>query len=74
MEDYLSIKETANIVGVSTQTLRNWEKKGILMPYRNPVNNYRMYRVPQIEQFIEESRNKRLKNTKFHIKLRIIQD
>ena len=59
---YLSIKDAAEILGVTTLTLRNWDKKGILTSYRNPVNNYRVYRLDQIELFlrkIENSKNKR---------------
>jgi len=59
---YLSIKEAAHILGVTPLTLRNWDKKGVLTSYRNPVNNYRVYRLDQIELFlrrIENSKNKR---------------
>ncbi len=62
MAKYLSIKEAAGILGVSLLTLRNWDKKGILIAYRNPVNNYRVYRADQLEMFarrIENSKNKR---------------
>ncbi|MEK7541381.1 MAG: MerR family DNA-binding transcriptional regulator [Patescibacteria group bacterium] len=59
---YISIKQAAAIVGVTPLTLRNWDKRGILTSYRNPVNNYRVYRMDQIELFlrkIENSKNKR---------------
>lgn len=59
---YISIKEAARIVGVTPLTLRNWDKKGVLTSYRNPINNYRVYRTDQIEVFlrkIENSKNKR---------------
>ncbi len=59
---YLTIKEAADILGVAPLTLRNWDKKGTLSAYRNPVNNYRVYRKDQIELFlrrIENSKNKR---------------
>jgi excisionase family DNA binding protein len=59
---YLTIKEAADILGVATLTLRNWDKKGTLSAYRNPVNNYRVYRKDQIELFlrrIENSKNRR---------------
>ncbi len=46
---YLSIKEAAKIVGVTPLTLRNWDKKGLLTAYRNPLNNYRVYRSDQIQ-------------------------
>lgn len=58
---YLSIKKAAKTLGVSPLTLRNWDQKNILAAYRNPVNNYRMYREDQIEMFlrrIENSKNK----------------
>lgn len=59
---YLSIKEAAKALGLTPLTLRNWDKRGILISYRNPVNNYRVYRLDQIELFlrrIENSKNKR---------------
>ena len=58
---YISIKDAAHMLGVTPLTLRNWDKKGILTAYRNPVNNYRVYRLDQIELFqrrIENSKNK----------------
>ena len=59
---YISIKEAASMLGVTPLTLRNWDKKGILTAYRNPVNNYRVYRIDQVELFqrrIENSKNKK---------------
>lgn len=61
-QKYLSIKDAARLIGVTPLTLRNWDKKGVLTSYRNPVNNYRVYRSDQIELFlrrIENSKNKR---------------
>jgi len=61
-QKYLSIKEAARVLGVTPLTLRNWDKRGILTSYRNPVNNYRVYRMDQIELFLrrmENSKNKR---------------
>ena len=74
MRKFMSIKEAADALGVSTQTLRNWEKSGELIPYRNPINKYRMYKVSQIESFIEEMRNERLKKSRFRLKVKIEQD
>lgn len=59
---YISIKKAAATLGVSPLTLRNWDKKGMLVAYRNPINNYRVYRMDQIELFlrrIENSKNNR---------------
>lgn len=59
---YLSIKEAARLIGVTPLTLRNWDKRGVLTSYRNPINNYRVYRSDQVELFlrkIENSKNKK---------------
>lgn len=61
-QKYISIKDAAEFLGVTPLTLRNWDKKGTLTAYRNPINNYRVYRLDQIELFlrkIENSKNKR---------------
>lgn len=57
---YLTIKEVAKILGVTPLTLRNWDKSGKLRAYRNPINNYRIYKVEEIELFLRkiESRGK----------------
>lgn len=57
---YFTIKETAKIIGVTTLTLRNWDKNGKLKAYRNPINHYRVYKPEEIELFlrrIESSRH-----------------
>ena len=58
---YLTIKEAAKIVGVTPLTLRNWDKKGSLTAYRNPINNYRIYRLDQIEMLLRKIENSREK-------------
>jgi DNA-binding transcriptional MerR regulator len=73
MGGYLTIKETAIVMGVTPQTLRNWEKKGILVPERNPTNSYRLYRVGDIEHFIEKSRNEKLEKHKMRVEIRILR-
>ena len=57
MEQYLTIRAVAKIIGVTPLTLRNWDKKGQLTAYRNPINNYRVYRYADIADFIIELKN-----------------
>ncbi|MBI2454165.1 MAG: MerR family transcriptional regulator [Parcubacteria group bacterium] len=64
---YLSIKQAAAVMGVTTLTLRNWDKNGKLRPYRNPINNYRYYRVDQIETFLRQMEGSRERYTKLKI-------
>lgn len=55
-ERYIPLKEVAEILGVTTLTLRNWDKKGLLAAYRNPLNNYRMYRYADVADLLAEIR------------------
>jgi len=59
---YLTIKEAALMMGVSPSTLRTWGKTGRFKAERDPKNNYRIYRVPQIESFINKNNLKRPTN------------
>ena len=57
---YLAVKEVAQLLGVTTLTLRNWDKLGKLKALRHPINNYRIYKPEEIELFLRniESRKK----------------
>jgi MerR family regulatory protein len=52
--DYVKIGEAAKILGVTEQTLRNWDSRGKLVPFRHPVNGYRMYRVADVHAILKE--------------------
>ena len=56
---YLKIKQVAKILGVTPLTLRNWDKKGKLRAYRNPINNYRVYKPQDIELFLRKIESNR---------------
>lgn len=49
--EYYSIAQVADILGISKETLRRWDKNGSLIPQRHPDNNYRVYHRSQIEHF-----------------------
>lgn len=51
---YLTIKQVAEVLGVTPLTLRNWDKQGKLKAYRNPINNYRLYKTEQIRLFMRK--------------------
>jgi len=54
MAKYITIKKAAKLLHVSPLTLRNSDKAGKLKAYRHPVNNYRVYRLDQIEAFLRK--------------------
>jgi DNA-binding transcriptional MerR regulator len=58
---FLSVKEVSKLLSVTPLTVRNWDKKGLLVAHRNPVNNYRLYKIKDIEELllkINDSKNK----------------
>ncbi len=53
-EIYFSIKEAAEILGVTPLTLRNWDKNGKFPAQRHPMNNYRVYKMSALEALIAD--------------------
>lgn len=51
MKDFYSLTEVADMLSVSKETLRRWDKNGSLKPIRHPINNYRVYPVSALKQF-----------------------
>lgn len=51
---YITIKQASKILNVSPLTLRNWDKNGKLKAYRHPMNNYRVYKIEDLETVITE--------------------
>lgn len=43
IDDVLTIKDAAEILGVSEMTLRRWDAAGKFRARRHPINNYRTY-------------------------------
>ena len=51
--EYYTIAQVADILGISKETLRRWDKNGKLIPQRNDSNQYRMYHRSQLTEFEE---------------------
>jgi len=50
-ENYLTIGQMAELNHVSTQTLRLYDRKGLLKPeYQDPQNGYRYYHIAQSDE------------------------
>lgn len=54
IDEYLTIRDAALLVGVSSGTLRNWERQGKLKTHRNPVNKYRLYCKQDLEKLLQQ--------------------
>jgi len=51
MKEFIPLSEVADILSVSKETLRRWDKSGKLESIRHPINNYRVYRLHDLKQF-----------------------
>lgn len=64
---FLTVKEVSNLLGVTTLTIRNWDQKGKLVAYRNPINNYRLYKVEDVEVLLRQIEGSKQKARKLKI-------
>ena len=55
MNRLIGIASAAEMLDVSKQTLRNWDRSGQLTALRNPNNNYREYRLSDIEELMQRN-------------------
>lgn len=54
LRDYLRISQAAEYLGVSPNTLRNWENAGKLVAHRHPVNKYRLFKREDLDALLKQ--------------------
>jgi len=52
---YLQLRDAAETLGVSPNTLRNWDRSGKLLARRHPLNKYRLYKLSDIKKLLGET-------------------
>lgn len=55
LDGYLRIKEAAEYLGVSPNTLRNWGRSGKIAERRHPINGYRLYATEELNELLREA-------------------
>tara|TARA_Y100001933_G_C18536207_1_gene371194 strand:- start:31 stop:300 length:270 start_codon:yes stop_codon:yes gene_type:complete len=50
MQEFLLVKEVARLLKVSPNTVRAWADSGKLPEHRHPVNNYRLFKLKDVER------------------------
>lgn len=53
-EQFLTVKQAAERLGVAPNTLRAWGSSGKIPEYRHPVNNYRLFKPEDIDRILQE--------------------
>ena len=64
---FMTVKEVAQVLGVTALTVRNWDTRGKLVAYRNPINNYRLYKVEDVELILRQIERPEPKTRKLKI-------
>lgn len=49
LDDYLTVRAAAAVLGVAPNTIRAWGAAGKLPEYRHPMNGYRLYRPQDLQ-------------------------
>jgi len=52
--ELVRVKEAAELLGVSPNTVRIWGANGKIPEYRHPVNNYRLYKREELEALMAQ--------------------
>jgi len=63
LRDFITIRQAADLIGVSPATLRNWDRSGKLKAARNPMNRYRLYRREDIEALLARVQRQATRST-----------
>lgn len=52
MVKLVRVSEAAKFLGVNPETLRRWDNLGKVKAYRNRINNYRLYDLKELSEFV----------------------
>ena len=52
VSDYLTIRDAAEYLGVSKDTLRRWDRAKKLVARRNPMSRYRLYSKKDLDDLL----------------------
>ena len=55
LNEFLRISEAAEYLGVSPNTLRNWENAGKIVAHRHPVNDYRLFKQSELDELLSSA-------------------
>ena len=55
LRDFLRISKAAKYLGVSPNTLRNWDNAGKVVAVRHPVNGYRLFKRKDLDALLKQA-------------------
>ena len=63
MSEFLTLSETAELLGKNKETLRRWDREGKLTAVREPMSNYRVYRKSEVMELFSDFVQKEVNET-----------
>jgi DNA (cytosine-5)-methyltransferase 1 len=54
LDDYLTVTQAAEFLGVSPNTIRNWGREAKIPEYRHPINKYRLFKQCDLERLLRQ--------------------
>ena len=60
---FMRVKEAAELLGVSPNTVRAWGAAGKIPEYRHPANSYRLYQRSELEKVLAKVRESAVRTT-----------
>ena len=57
---FYSIHSLSKMLGVTPQTLRNWDKSGRLKPHHTSNNGYRYYSEDQLSELMQDKKTNKI--------------
>ena len=64
ISDFLRVAEAAEYLGVSANTIRNWENAGKIVALRNPMNDHRLFRRSDLDSLLKKFSTPKKKQVK----------
>lgn len=55
LSDFMKVADAAEYLGVSPNTLRNWETAGKVRAHRHPVNGYRLFKKEELDELLDRA-------------------
>ena len=55
LDSFLTVREAAEHLGVSPNTIRNWGRDGKIKEHRHPINNYRLFKTADLDKLLKKA-------------------
>ncbi len=54
LDEFVTVKQAAKMLGVAPNTIRNWHAAGKIPVFRNPISRYRLFKKTHLEELLRQ--------------------